>query len=114
MGRERVVKGMDVTNYEKGQGSCEDCIMGKHTRQPFDDNTAQETDVLERIYIDLWGPARTRSNGRKQYMMQMVDGKSTHTDGYYLADKNAETTLDAFRSYHVMSERQMGKELRHI
>jgi hypothetical protein len=57
MGHERVVKGMDVTNYEKGQGSCEDCIMGKHTRQPFNDNTAREMDVLERMYIDLWGPA---------------------------------------------------------
>jgi hypothetical protein len=31
MGHEQVVKGMDVTTYEKGQGSCEDCIMGKHT-----------------------------------------------------------------------------------
>jgi GAG-pre-integrase domain/Integrase core domain len=114
MGREGVVKGMDVTNYEKGQGSCEDCIMRKHTRWPFNDNTAREMDVLERIYIDLWGPAQTQSNGRKQYMMQMVNGKSTHTDGYYLADKNVETTLDTFRSYHVMSERQTGKKLRHI
>ena len=31
MAHEQVVKGMDVTTYEKGQGSCEDCIMGKHS-----------------------------------------------------------------------------------
>ena len=31
MGREQVIKGMEVTTYEKGQGLCEDCIMGKHT-----------------------------------------------------------------------------------
>src|SRR5882757_1571261 len=55
MGREQLVKGMNVTTYEKGQGSCEDCIMGKHTRRPFDDNTTRETEVLERVYIDLWG-----------------------------------------------------------
>ena len=111
MGREQVVKGMDVTTYEKGQGSCEDCIMGKHTRRPFDDNPTRESEVLERVYIDLWGPARTRSNGGKQFMMQAVDGKSTHTEGYYFADKNAETTLEAFSSYHVMAERQTGKKL---
>ena len=35
-------------------------------------------------------------------MMQAVNGKSTHTEGYYLADKNAETTLEAFKSYHVI------------
>jgi GAG-pre-integrase domain len=40
MGHEQVVKGMDVTTYKKGQGSCEDCVMGKHTRRPFDDNPA--------------------------------------------------------------------------
>ena len=110
MGRERVVKGMDVTTYEKGQGSCEDCI--KHTRRPFDDNPSRESEVLERIYIDLWGPARTRSNGGKQYMMQAVDGKSAHTEGFYLADKNAETTLEVFKAYHVMAERQTGKKLK--
>jgi hypothetical protein len=47
-------------------------------------------------------------------MMQAVDGKSSHTEGYYFADKNAETTLEAFRSYHVMAERQTGKKLRCI
>jgi hypothetical protein len=40
MGREQLVKGMDVTTYEQSQGMCEDCIMGKHTRRPFDDNPA--------------------------------------------------------------------------
>lgn len=44
-------------------------------------------------------------------MMQAVDGRSTHTEGYYLADKNVETTLEAFQSYHVMAERQTRKKL---
>ena len=30
MGHEQVIKGMEVTTYEKGQGLCKDCIMGKH------------------------------------------------------------------------------------
>jgi hypothetical protein len=47
-------------------------------------------------------------------MMQAVDGKSTHTEGYYLAEKTAETTLEAFKSYHVMAKRQTGKKLQHI
>ena len=47
-------------------------------------------------------------------MMQAVDGKSTHTEGYYLADKNVETTLEAFKSYHVMAERQTERKLKCI
>ena len=46
-------------------------------------------------------------------MMQVVDGKSTHTKGYYLANK-AETTLEVFKLYHVMAERQTRKKLRCI
>ena len=47
-------------------------------------------------------------------MLQAVDVKSTHTEGYYLAEKNAETTLEVFKSYHVMAERQTGKKLQCI
>jgi transposase InsO family protein len=75
-------------------------------------NEDRESEVLERVYIDLWGPARTRSNGGKLYIMQAVDGMSAHTEGYYLADKSAETSLEAFRNYHVMAKRQTGKKLR--
>lgn len=71
MGCKQVVKGMNITTCEKRQGSCKDCIMGKHTRRPFDDNPTRETEVLERVYIDLWGPAQTQSTGGKQYMMQV-------------------------------------------
>lgn len=45
-------------------------------------------------------------------MMQAVDGKSTHTERYYLTDKNAETTLAAFKSYHIMAKWQTGKKLK--
>ena len=88
---------MDVTTYEKGQGQCEDCIMRKHTQRPFDENPTRETEVLERVYIDLWGPAQTRSNGEKQYIMQAVDRMSTHTEEYYLADKNTESLRPLWR-----------------
>jgi Integrase core domain/GAG-pre-integrase domain len=111
MGHEQIVKGMNITTYEKGQGSWKDCIMGNHTRWPSD-NPTWETEILERVYIDLWGPARTWSTGGKLYMMAAVDGKSTHTEEYYLAKKTAETTLEAFKTYHIMAERQTGKKLK--
>ena len=47
-------------------------------------------------------------------MMQAVDGKSTHTEGYYLAEKTAKTTLEVFKAYHVMAERQTGRKLQCI
>ena len=43
--------------------------------------------------------------------MQAVDSASAHTEGYFLADKCAEMTLEAFKAYYVMAECQTGKKL---
>ena len=104
MSKKDLVDGMSVMMYERGPGRCEDCIMGKQTRRPFDDNEHPEENVLDRVHIDLWGPSRVQSNGGKSYMMQMVDSTSAHTDVYFLADKRGETTHAAFQEYHVMAE----------
>ena len=111
MAKEDLVDGMSVTTFESGPGHCEDCIMGKQTCRPFDTNKEPETGPLECIFIDLWGPSCTQSNGGKSYLMQAVDSASAHTEGYFLANKCAETTLEAFKAYHVMAERQTGKKL---
>lgn len=114
MVNDTLVDGLDVTTMQKGPGMCEDCIMGKHARRPFDGGEQREKEVLERVYIDLWGPSRVQSTGGKSYMMQLVDGKSRHTEGYFLANKEAKTTLEALRHFHVTAERQMGKKLVYI
>jgi len=57
-----LVDGMSVTTLKRGPGMCEDCIMGKQTRRPFDDNEKRRENVLELVHIDLWGPSRTQSN----------------------------------------------------
>ncbi|KAJ7248547.1 hypothetical protein B0H12DRAFT_1072598 [Mycena haematopus] len=43
------------------RGMCEDCILGKQDKAPFDDVVVHETEPLERVHIDLWGQARTPS-----------------------------------------------------
>jgi len=111
MSKWNLVDGMSVTTYEQGPGSCEDCIMGKQTCCPFDNNEDREEHILDHVYINLWGPSHVQSNGGKSYMMQMVNSASAHTDVFFLADKRSETTLAAFKEYHVMAECQIGKKL---
>ena len=52
----------------------EDCIYGTHTTHLFHDSTATETDSLEHVYIDIWGPASTLLAGGSKYFMLIVDG----------------------------------------
>lgn len=110
-----LVLGLDIIEEEKEpEGVCEDCIFGKQTRRPFDTDVTPETEILERVHMDLWGPARVESTGGKKYLMLAVDGASSHSEGYFLENKKAETTLSAMKHYHAMAERQTGKKLKKI
>ena len=73
MVRKGIVVGLDITTLVHQPGFCEDCVMGKQTRHPFDGNTHPATKVLEHVHIDLWGPSCVISIGGKQYMMEAVN-----------------------------------------
>jgi hypothetical protein len=46
-------------------GKCEDCIMGRQTRRPFDGETEKGLKPLDLVAFDLWGPSRVQSAGGK-------------------------------------------------
>ena len=58
MAKKGVIDGLDIIGDVEVQGKCKDCIYGKQTAHPYDEVTEHEKNVLERVYIDLWGPAR--------------------------------------------------------
>jgi len=54
--RNKLVNGMNTYGEMALGGMCEDCIFGKHTSHPYNGTMVKERDILECIYIDLWGP----------------------------------------------------------
>ena len=111
MAKKGLVDGLDIVGDAEIQGKCEDCIYGKQTARPYDNATEHEKDVLQCVYIDLWGPARVRSTGGAEYMMVFNDGGSSFRQGYFLGNKASETTLEAFTEYHARAERETGRKL---
>lgn len=108
-----LVEGLIITTKEL-TGKCEDCIFGKQTRRPFDEQVTPETEVLERVHLDLFGPTRVQSTGGKRYMLLAMDGGSSHGDGYFLAEKTADNCVKVLAHFHVTAERQTGKLLKII
>jgi len=53
---ENLVDGLNVCGESSIGGLCEDCIYGKHTAHPYNDNKSREKEILERVHIDIWGP----------------------------------------------------------
>lgn len=113
MASKGLVDGLNITS-KKVYGLCESCLFGKAIRRPFDENLTHETEVLERVHIDLFGQTRTQSLGGATYLVLFTDGRSTLKSPAFLSNKRAETTLKEFHRFRVKAENQTGKRIRII
>jgi len=95
-------------------GRCEDCIFGKHSTHPFNDNGYQKMKILERTHIDIWGPSPTQSAGGVSYFMLLMDGHLSYHTVAFLKTKSADVILNVFKTYHNEAERQTSKKLKRV
>ena len=113
MADKNLVDGLVISDANLN-GKCEDCIMGRQTRRPFDKETEKVLDPLELVSFDLWGASRTQSAGGKVYLMIIVDAGTSYKHGAYLADKSDSTTLAAFDTFRTQAEKMTGHPIRRI
>ena len=109
-----LVDGLNITGELTMGGKCEDCIFGKHSTHPFNDSGYRETEILERIHVDIWGPSPIQSAGGAHYFMLLMDGHSSYKVVALLKSKSADVMLNVFETYHKEAERQTGKKLRRV
>ena len=95
-------------------GKCEDCILGRQSRRPFDGATEKDLTPLELISFDLWGPSRVQSAGGKVYLMIVVDAGTSYKYGAYLSDKSDQTTLEAFDIFRTRVETAISRKIRRL
>ncbi len=113
MASKNLVDGLEITS-DSLHGRCEDCILARQARRPFDEPTDPEVDALDLVATDLWGPSRTASVSRKTYMMVIVDSGTSFKEGEFLADKSDETTVAAFDRFRKMAETQTGRKVKRV
>jgi transposase InsO family protein len=113
MVKHNLVDGLKISN-ETLKGKCEDCILGRQTRRPFDGETEKNLAPLDLVAFDLWGPSRVPSVGGKSYLMIIVDGGNSYKYGTYTSDKSDSTTLAAFAIFRVKAETATGRKVRRL
>jgi len=109
-----LVDSLEVTEPTELKALYEDCIYGTYTTHPFHDSTATETDPLERIYIDIWGPASILLAGGSKYFMLIIDGATSYRTVYFLSSKSVDAMLGTFKDFHCQAERQIGRKLKRV
>ena len=56
MAANNLVDGLKLSGTSVNE-KCEDCILGRQKRRPFDRETEKELDPLDLVSFDLWGPS---------------------------------------------------------
>ncbi|CAK5280773.1 unnamed protein product [Mycena citricolor] len=107
MEAKNLVNGLNVVNGVL-TGMCQDCILGKQDRMPFNDEVLHETEPLERVHLDLWGKSRTPSFGGAIYLFLISDGGTGMKFPVFIK----ETVLEAFSTWLVSAEVQTERKLK--
>ena len=113
MANKGLVDGLRISDLAL-TGKCEDCILGRQTRRPFDGATEKNLEPLDLIAFDLWGPSRVRSAGGKLYLLIIVDAGSSYKYGAFLADKSDQTVLGALEIFRNQAETLTGRKIRRL
>ena len=111
MANKNLVDGLVIKGDTGVRGKCEDCILGRQTRRPFDGATEKDLRPLELVSFDLWGPSRVQSVGGKVYLMIVVDAGTSYKYGAYLSDKSDSTTIAAFDAFRSAAEALTGRKI---
>ena len=113
MAKHKLVDGLRISTTTL-HGKCEDCILGRQTRRPFDGVTEKDLAPLDLVSFDLWGPSRVLSAGGKLYLMIIVDAGTSYKYGAYLSDKSDATTLASFEIFRTQAETTTGRKIRRL
>jgi len=113
MTKNNLVDGLKVFGNEL-RGKCEDCILGRQTRRPFDGKTEKGLEPLELVSFNLWGPSRVQSAGGKIYFMPIVDAGTSYKSGAYLHDKSDLSTISAFDTFRIEAESISGRKIQRL
>ncbi|KAH9684870.1 Integrase catalytic domain-containing protein [Citrus sinensis] len=91
---------------------CEDCVLGKATRNSFGKSVHSTKGILEYIHSDLWGPAQTISLGGNTYFLSLIDDYSRRVWVYVL--KHKDQVFGKFRDWKSLVENQTGLKVKKL
>ena len=113
MANNKLVDGLRISGSTL-HGKCEDCIIGRQTRRPFDGTTEKDIPPLDLVSFDLWGPSRVPSIGGKIYLMIIVDAGTSYKHGAYLSDKSDQTTITSFEIFRARAETLTSRKVKKL
>ncbi|GBM21371.1 Retrovirus-related Pol polyprotein from transposon TNT 1-94 [Araneus ventricosus] len=115
MCKNKSVKGLEKVNIKIDNESCIACNVGKATRTSLKKNYAYKRvtkSVLDKVHMDLWGPAPVNSLGGSKYFLSIIDDFSRKIDVFTLKSKSE--VFSIFKEYLSRVQRELGRKLKSV
>lgn len=91
---------------------CKSCVLGKHSKLPFEYKYKRANNILDLIHSDLCGPMSVNSIDGAQYFLTFIDDYSRKMEVYFLKNKNK--VLNYFKIFKAFVEKQSGYKIKAI
>ncbi|GBN60008.1 Retrovirus-related Pol polyprotein from transposon TNT 1-94 [Araneus ventricosus] len=115
MCKNKSVKGLEKVNIKIDNESCIACNVGKATRTSLKKNYVYKRvtkSVLDKVHMDLWGPAPVNSLGGSKYFLSIIDDFSRKIDVFTLKSKSE--VFSIFKEYLSRVQRELGRKLKSV
>ncbi|GBN16272.1 Retrovirus-related Pol polyprotein from transposon TNT 1-94, partial [Araneus ventricosus] len=92
-------------------------IKGKATRTSLKKNYVYKRvakSVLDKVHMDLWGPAPVNSLGGSKYFLSIIDDFSRKIDVFTLKSKSKSEVFSIFKEYLSRVQRELGRKLKSV
>ncbi|CAI7843084.1 unnamed protein product, partial [Closterium sp. NIES-53] len=92
---------------------CLPCVEGRQRAAPHSSSFPPTTAPLQTLHMDVWGPARVSGQGRKRYILLVVDDYMRYTMVFPLCSKGevVDVLIPWIRAVHLQLREQFHTDL---
>nr|GEV56120.1 hypothetical protein [Tanacetum cinerariifolium] len=112
LARNNIVRGLPKLKYDKDH-LCLSCQLGKSKKSSHPPNTVNtNTEILNTLHMDLYGPMRIESVNKKKYILVIVDDYTRFVWVRFLRTKDE--TPKVIKKFIVTTQRALNATVRYV
>ena len=101
-----VLNSFDFESYD----TCESCLLGKMTKDPFTGHSERANELLDLIHTYVRGPLSSDARGGYKYFITFTDDFSRY--GYVYLMRHKSESFEMFKSFQNEVQNQLGKTIK--
>ena len=98
-----VLNSFDFESYD----TCESCLLGKMTKDPFTGHSERTNELLGLIHTDVYGPLSSTARGGYKYFITFANDFSRY--GYVYLMRHKSESFEMLKSFQNEVQNQLGK-----